>query len=88
MSCQMMVLLCVQFNKDSGKAVEECKLRVVYVSPQPAEEALKELKQNIDSSSVSFSNCSLFLISLTVSPLSLRYFLLTFQSMEELFARP
>ncbi|XP_052171119.1 vesicle-associated protein 2-1-like [Diospyros lotus] len=39
------------FNKDDGKAVEECKLRVVYVSPQAAEEALKELKQNIDSSS-------------------------------------
>ncbi|KAG5523708.1 hypothetical protein RHGRI_030630 [Rhododendron griersonianum] len=44
------------FTKDSGKVVEECKLRVVYLSPQAAlgnseDEASKDSKRNLDSNS-------------------------------------
>uniref|UniRef100_A0A5B6ZC55 MSP domain-containing protein n=1 Tax=Davidia involucrata TaxID=16924 RepID=A0A5B6ZC55_DAVIN len=44
------------FNKDSGKKIEECKLRVVYLSPQAAagnseDEAFRSLQQSFDSSS-------------------------------------
>lgn len=43
------------FNKDNGKTVEECKLRVIYQSPQAAgnseDEALKGFKQSFDNSS-------------------------------------
>ncbi|KAM4085549.1 hypothetical protein ACJW30_10G036100 [Castanea mollissima] len=33
------------FNKDSGKAIEECKLRVVYISPSSAQANSKEDSQ-------------------------------------------
>ncbi|GAB4857667.1 Vesicle-associated protein 2-1 [Ancistrocladus abbreviatus] len=41
------------FNKDSGKAVEECKLRVVYLSPHLAkgttdDEAFRSSKRSLD----------------------------------------
>lgn len=44
------------FTKDSGKVVEECKLRVVYLSPQAAlgnseNEASKDSKRSLDSNS-------------------------------------
>uniref|UniRef100_A0A5B7C2G7 Putative Plant VAMP (Vesicle-associated membrane protein) family protein n=1 Tax=Davidia involucrata TaxID=16924 RepID=A0A5B7C2G7_DAVIN len=44
------------FNKDSGRTIEECKLRVVYISPHAAvgnseDEAFRGLKQSFDSSS-------------------------------------
>ncbi|XP_052210880.1 vesicle-associated protein 2-1 [Diospyros lotus] len=44
------------FNKDSGKTIEECKLRVVYVSPQAADgnsedEVLKGSKWSFDDNS-------------------------------------
>ena len=49
---------CTQFNKDSGKTVEEYKLRVVYLSPQAArgnseDEALTGVQGNFDNDSVS-----------------------------------
>ncbi|XP_050265708.1 vesicle-associated protein 2-1 isoform X2 [Quercus robur] len=42
------------FNKDSGKAIEECKLRVTYISPSSAqanstEESLKDSQLSSDS---------------------------------------
>ncbi|KAA8526015.1 hypothetical protein F0562_007885 [Nyssa sinensis] len=45
------------FNKDSGRTIEECKLRVVYISPHAAggnseDEASRGLKQSFDSSSM------------------------------------
>lgn len=48
----------MQFNKDCGKStIEECKLRVVFITPTSAhvdsEEALKNSIQNLDPSSVS-----------------------------------
>ena len=61
---------CTQFNKDSGKMVEEYKLRVVYLSPQAArgnseDEALTGVKGNFDNDSVS---SAIFLsLSLVVS---------------------
>lgn len=48
-----------QFNKDSGKTIEECKLRVVYVSPSSAQgnledEGLVSATRSPDANSVSF----------------------------------
>ncbi|KAF7126372.1 hypothetical protein RHSIM_Rhsim11G0000200 [Rhododendron simsii] len=53
------------FTKDIGKVVEECKLRVVYLSPQAAlgnseDEASKDSKRNLDSNSVSSTIALLF----------------------------
>lgn len=49
---------CSQFNRESGKTIEERKLRVVYISPQAAlgnveDEALMGFKQSPEYSSVS-----------------------------------
>lgn len=49
---------CIQFNKDSGKTLEECKLRVVYLSPTSAQgnsefDALGSSAQSAESNSVS-----------------------------------
>ncbi|KAL6979786.1 Vesicle-associated protein 2-1 [Sarracenia purpurea var. burkii] len=45
------------FNKDSGNTIQECKLRVVYLSPQAAlgnadDEALKGFKRSFDNSTM------------------------------------
>ncbi|KAE9445086.1 hypothetical protein C3L33_23016, partial [Rhododendron williamsianum] len=58
------------FTKDSGKVVEECKLRVVYLSPQAAlgnseDEASKDSKRNLDSNSVSSTIALLYLSSVS-----------------------
>lgn len=54
----------VQFNKDTGKVIEECKLRVVYVNPQSGSANAEEsFKQSSDTSMVSsFKNYSQFIL--------------------------
>lgn len=53
------ICLCIQFNKESGKEIEECKLKVFYMSPSSAQgnsedEGLKSSsQQSPDSNSVS-----------------------------------
>lgn len=56
-----MLWFVVQFNKDGGKTVEECKLRVVYVSPNTGQDnlednTLKSSRQSFDDSTVSLSD--------------------------------
>ncbi|XP_021639139.1 vesicle-associated protein 2-1 isoform X1 [Hevea brasiliensis] len=56
------------FNKDSsGKTLEECKLRVVYVNPSTQEnseeEASKSSSQSPDANSFHSSICCIFLLS-------------------------
>lgn len=44
----------IQFNKDSGRNVEECKLRVVYISPHSSPGHSEDaFKQSSDGNSVS-----------------------------------
>lgn len=44
----------IQFNKDSGRTVEECKLRVVYISPHSSPGQSEDaFKQSSDVNSVS-----------------------------------
>lgn len=42
-----------QFSKESGKVVEDCKLRVVYIFPQSGsthgEDGLKQNSENVSS---------------------------------------
>ena len=50
--------LCIQFNKESAKEIEECKLKVFYISPSAQgnseDEGLKSsTEQSPDSNSVS-----------------------------------
>lgn len=60
-----------QFNKDSGKPIEECKLKVLYASPSSADgnvedEALRSSTRSLDGNSVSFVEFIMFVCGVDV----------------------